>query len=123
LIGFDFLSANVAVQGDVDVVNGPSVQSSAMLTTKYVNIGGEFLCNTHLEDKRKGMELIDLNVGILINGPDWKTSFRTANLFCNYRVGFICNISNTVDLGAQVNYRIDNSHQSVMIGAKWMYVE
>mmetsp|Transcript_16776 Transcript_16776/g.25209 ORF Transcript_16776/g.25209 Transcript_16776/m.25209 type:complete len:292 (-) Transcript_16776:82-957(-) len=115
-LGLDYCVENFSAQTDLDVVNGPSLQGCALLSFPYLRLGGEFLCNTHLEDKRKHPELLDLNVGMSVLGSEWAASVRTTNLLGNIRLGYLCNISRTVDVGVMVDYRILYNDQSLLVG-------
>jgi hypothetical protein len=111
----------MSAQADVDIVNGPSVQGSFLCQLRFLQLGGEFMCNTHLEEKNSKPELVDLNVGGAFIAPDWFASVRTTNLFKNVRVGYTCVLSRTLNFGALVNYRVFQNQQSVLIGALWRY--
>lgn len=106
------------IQGDVDVVNGPTIQGSLLFKFMFLQLGGEFLANTHLENKYKP-ELIDLNIGGAITGIDWFTSVRTTNLFSTIRVGYTCALSKSLNFGALVNYRVFQNQQSLLFGVLW----
>lgn len=122
-LGFDYCHKDkVSAQGDVDIVNGPSIQGSFLCQLRFLQIGGEFMCNTHLEDKNSKPELVDLNVGGAFVAPDWFASVRTTNLFSNIRVGYTCVLSRTLNFGALVNYRVFQNQQSVLIGALWRLI-
>jgi hypothetical protein len=119
-LGFDYsLKDKIAAQGDVDIINGPSIQGSLFCQLKFLQIGGEFMWNSHLDDKNINPELVDLNVGGAIVGADWFASVRTTSLFSNIRVGYTCVLSKTLNFGALVNYRVFQNQQSVLIGALW----
>jgi hypothetical protein len=119
-LGFDYsLKDKVAAQGDIDIINGPSVQGSFFCQLRFLQIGGEFMWNTHMDDKNSKPELVDLNVGGAIIGADWFTSIRTTNLFSNIRVGYTSVLSKTLNFGALVNYRVFQNQQSVLIGGLW----
>lgn len=119
-LGMDYCYQDrFSAQADLDIVNGPSIQGSLFSQLRFLRFGGEFMCNTHLEDKNSKPELVDLNIGGAIVGSDWFASIRTTNLFSNIRVGYTCLISKTMNFGALVNYRVFQNQQSVLIGAVW----
>jgi hypothetical protein len=72
-----------------------------------------------LEEKRKNPELVDINVGGSVHGPDWMVSLRTTNFLGVIRLGYTCALSPHVDLGAVVNYRILHNDQNLHIGGVW----
>ena len=118
-LGFDgSIRESLMLQGDVDVINGPTVQGSLLFKLLFLQIGGEMMCNTHYESKSK-LELLDLNIGGSITGPDWFTSIRTTNLFSTIRVGYSCNLSKSINFGALVNYRVFQNQQSLLLGILW----
>jgi hypothetical protein len=120
-IGIDYEASDMTVSADVDIINGPSVQGCALLNFyKRLNIGGEFLCNTHFDEKEKP-EIIDCNVGISFNTTDLSLSVRTVDLFDIFRFGYVQrNVAALdLDLGARVDYRIRNNHQRLTLGGKW----
>lgn len=122
-IGVDYERPDMTISADVDIINGPSVQGCALLNFhNRLRIGGEFLCNTHFDEKEKA-EIIDCNIGASLNISDVTLSVRTVDLFDIFRFGYVQRrvASLDLDLGAQVNYRIRNNHQRLTLGGKWRY--
>mmetsp|Transcript_4596 Transcript_4596/g.7784 ORF Transcript_4596/g.7784 Transcript_4596/m.7784 type:complete len:294 (+) Transcript_4596:202-1083(+) len=120
-VGLDYEVKDMTVSADIDLINGPSLQGCALLNFyKRLNIGGEFLCNTHFDEKEKP-EIIDCNVGIAFNTSELSLSVRTVDLFDIFRFGYVHHnvASLDLDLGARVDYRIRNDHQRLTLGGKW----
>lgn len=120
-IGVDFDGGDMSVSADIDVINGPSLQGCALLNFyNYLNIGGEFLFNTHFDEKEKP-EIIDCNVGIALNTTNVSLSVRTVDLFDIFRFGYVHRqvANHDLTLGAKVDYRIRNNHQKLTLGGKW----
>ena len=120
-IGLDYEKKDMSLSADVDIINGPSIQGCALLNFyNRLNLGGEFLCNTHFDEKEKA-EIIDCNVGMSFNATDTSLSVRTADLFDIFRFGYVQrNVAALdLDLGVRVDYRIRNHHQRLTVGGKW----
>lgn len=121
-MNFQSTSGNVAIQGDVDVVNGPTFYGSSVL--KYndcFKFGIETRYNTHYEEKQDtAPELMDLNFGGAYMCPDWTFSARTTDLLENIRLSYVHSVAADLDVGALVDYRVKSNHQSLAIAMKWM---
>lgn len=117
----DYDRKDMTLSADIDIINGPSVQGCALLNFyNRLNIGGEFLCNTHFDEKEKP-EIIDCNVGVSFNTSDLALSMRTVDLFDIFRFGYVQHrvAKLDLDLGVRVDYRIRNHHQRLTVGGKW----
>lgn len=120
-IGLDFETNDITLSADVDLINGPSVQGCALLNFfDRLNLGGEFLCNTHIDEKDQP-EIIDCNVGVSFEASDSALSIRTVDLFDIFRFGYVQHqvASLDLDLGIKVDYRIRNNRQRLTLGGKW----
>jgi hypothetical protein len=121
-IGIDYESKDMTLSSDIDLINGPSLQGCVLLTFfNRLKIGGEFLCNTHFDEKEKP-EIIDCNIGVsLLHGTDTSLSMRTLDLFDVFRFGYIQHRigSADLDLGVRVDYRVRSNHQRLSLGGKW----
>ena len=123
----DYLSpsGNVAIRGDVDVVNGPTLYGSTMfkynqrfkfgLEVSYLS-NKTLLCllhfrvfsdvvfhqtryNTHYEEKQDtSPELIDLNFGGAYMCSDWTFSARTTDLLENVRLSYVHHVAHDLDV-------------------------
>ena len=67
---------NVAAQLDIDVVNGPSLQGTALFAAPRFRVGGEFLFNTHV----RALSLGDVDLTHFPFTLSLKTKERVLNL-------------------------------------------
>mmetsp|Transcript_16343 Transcript_16343/g.24638 ORF Transcript_16343/g.24638 Transcript_16343/m.24638 type:complete len:286 (-) Transcript_16343:137-994(-) len=119
-LGLDFLSDYVSVQGDVDIVNGPIVSSSILGEYEKFKFGGDVFLDTHFEDREQRPELMDASIGASYDGPDWTASLRTTDLMSNVRLAYVHHVSDSLDVGGLVEYRIKSNYQSLAVGSRWI---
>lgn len=126
------------VDVSVDLVNGPTFRAAAMYTLARANLslGVEAQINTHWEEKMgasagggstvgggtvgsgSGSELEDLNVAIKYTQPSWSLSARTKDRLGTLTVAYLHQVTPLCTLGSQLDYGLQNSAQSMMLGVR-----
>lgn len=121
-LGCELTLPSLKANAEVDVVNGPLIQSSLLYTYGKLSVGGEILLNTHAEEKKSPPEISDLNIGFGYLGPDWLLTARTTELSENLRLSYYHNITSSFVLATLVDYRFKANVQKITIGSRYMYV-
>lgn len=119
-LGVEYVSPGVLVaQSDVDVVNGPTVNGSAVLSlggASGVLAGFQATYNTQLDEKDQKPEFIDYNVGLAKMNKSWEASVRSYNKVSNLQFSLLSRVNPQVTFGAQLDYQVDKNTQGMTIG-------
>lgn len=121
-IGAQYTTPSLAVDADVDVVNGPTIRTSALLRKYSVLLGFDLQYNTHFEDKSMTPEVLDVNIGLGYEGRGWHFAAKTMEMLSSLRVGYFHKVNQDVTAGFMVDYRLRTNYQKIVLGAKWRYV-
>lgn len=120
-LGFEYISSLVNTSGEIDVVNGPSLQSAVLFHHGPFRAGAELLFNSHLEEKDQSSEIVDFNVGFSFEGSDSHTSVTTTDMLGNIRMAYVHHVSPVLDCVGQVDYRLKTNYQRICLGVKWRW--
>lgn len=118
-LGVEYTVPVLAVTADVDVVNGPTMNASALIKKYSFSGGFDLQYNTHLEDKNLPPEIVDFNVGMAYQGSDWSSFLRTTELLTNIRGGYLHKVTKAVDVAALFDYRLKTNYQKLAVGTSW----
>lgn len=120
-IGAQYASSTLAVDADVDVVNGPTFRTSALLRKYSALLGFDLQYNTHFEDKSTTPEVLDCNFGVGFEGQGWRFIAKTMEMLSSLRVGYFHKVNSDFTAAFMVDYRLKTNYQKIMLGSKWRY--
>lgn len=118
-IGAQYATNSLVVDADVDVVNGPTIRTSAMLRKYSVLLGFDLQYNTHFEDKSMTPEVLDCNLGVGVEGKGWHFVVKTMEMLSSLRVGYFHKVNTDFTAGVMVDYRLKTNYQKIVLGSKW----
>jgi hypothetical protein len=118
-VGVEYSFPMLGVTTDVDVVNGPTLRTSALLRRYAMQVGFELQYNSHLEDKELSPEVVDFNFGVTYKGKDWSAFAKTTELLSSIRGGYLHKVSDNVSAAALFDYRLKTNYQKISIGSFW----